>query len=241
VEIGTSAGRPTSCGYLGRLAYGDAVALQESVRAGLRAGSGREALLLLEHPPVYTLGRNADERDLLVDRRLLAERGIEVHETNRGGKITYHGPGQLVGYPVLDLNPDRRDVRRFIGDLQRVLIDTLAHFEIAARARQQPWTGVWVGDRKIASFGVHLSRWLTMHGFALNVTTDLDQFRGIVPCGLAGVEMTSIELESGRRPALSHVAAVCASRFCEVFDRRMEPLAANFGESLLVSETEGVG
>ncbi len=238
MEAQTSVGRRTRCGYLGRVAYTEAVDLQESVRADLRAGTGLEALLLLEHPPVYTLGRNADSLDLLVDRSAAAARGIELHETNRGGKITYHGPGQLVGYPVLDLNPDRRDVRRFIADLQRVLIGTLAHFGIEAEARQQPFTGVWVGDRKIASFGVHLSRWLTMHGFALNVTTDLSHFDGIVPCGLEGVRMCSIASESGRRPTLSEVAAVCVDRFAEVFERRIEPFV---WEPFLTPQIGGTG
>ena len=225
MAIASSAGRRTCCGFLGRVSYGDAVALQESLRERLRERSGPEAFLLLEHPPVYTLGRNADRSELLADSDRLAASGIEVHETNRGGKITYHGPGQLVGYPILDLNPDRRDVRRFISDLQRVLIETLAHWGVDAVARHQPLTGVWVGERKIASFGVHLSRWLTMHGFALNVSTELGAFGGIVPCGLPDVEMCSIESETGRRPALEEVAEVCVERFAEVFDRRIAPLA----------------
>ncbi len=217
--------RTTRGGYLGRVDYARATRVQQALRTALRDGSGPEAFLLLEHPAVYTLGRNADESDLLVERETLAARGVEVHETNRGGKITYHGPGQLVGYPILDLNPDRRDVRRFIADLQRVLVETLLHFGVEAQPRHQSYTGVWVGERKIASFGVHLSRWLTMHGFALNVTTDLGQFGGIVPCGLSGVEMCSVESETGRRPPLAKVADVCLARFAEVFERRVEPIS----------------
>lgn len=226
--------RCTRAGFLGRLSYAHATALQEELRARLHAGNGDETLLLLEHPPVYTLGRNADRTDLLLDQESLARRGIEVHESNRGGQITYHGPGQLVGYPILDLKPDRRDVRRYIQDLQRVLIGTLARYGVTAEPRQQPETGVWVGDRKIASFGVHLSRWLTMHGFALNVTTDLSLFGGIVACGLRGVEMCSIESLTGLRPELAEVAEVCASEFAEVFERQLLPLAGD-----LLDEHEG--
>lgn len=232
--------RRTVGGYLGRLKYQEATALQESIRADLRAGTGPEAVLLLEHAPVYTLGRNADAADLLADRGVLGARGIEVHESNRGGKVTYHGPGQLVGYPILDLKPDRRDVRRYISDLQRVLVETLAHYGVVAEARHQPYTGVWVGERKIASFGVHLSRWLTMHGFALNVTTDLAQFGGIVPCGLSGVEMCSIESLTGRRPPLEEVAAVCLERFGEAFERRIEPLPSGLLEPVGVVAAGGV-
>ncbi len=233
--------RLTRCGFIGRIAYAEATELQEKLRAALRAGDGPEAFLLLEHPPVYTLGRNARAEDLLADPRSLAARGIEVHRSNRGGQITYHGPGQLVGYPILDLNPDQRDVRRYIRDLQEVLIGVLAHYGIDARARTQPETGVWVGERKIASFGVHLSRWLTTHGFALNVTTDLSYFGGIVPCGLAGVEMCSIESLTGRRPALAEVAEVCIGSFAEVFGRRPEPLPERLLEANLAPAAGGSG
>lgn len=229
--------RTTRCGFIGRLSYPAAVTLQESLRTALGAGAGEEALLLLEHPPVYTLGRNARASDLLIDPGTLAARGIEVHETNRGGQVTYHGPGQLVGYPILDLNPDRRDVRRYVQDLQTVLIGTLAHYGISAEARPQPEIGVWVGERKIASLGVHLSRWLTTHGFALNVTTDLSYFDGIVVCGLAGVEMCSIESLTGRRPSLAEVGTVYIDRFAEVFDRRVEPLPEALFEEILAPAT----
>jgi lipoyl(octanoyl) transferase len=225
--------RCTRAGFLGRLPYARTTALQHELRSKLMAGDGEEALLLLEHPPVYTLGRNADRADLLADSSELARRGVEVHESNRGGKVTYHGPGQLVGYPIIDLKPDRRDVRRYIGDLQRVLIGTLARYDVAAEARHQPETGVWVGSRKIASFGVHLSRWVTMHGFALNVTTELEYFGGIVACGLVGVEMCSIESLTGARPPLEEVAAACSEEFASVFDRRLEPFPADLVEQTL--------
>jgi lipoate-protein ligase B len=174
---------------------------------------------------VYTVGRNGSGADVLLDREALAARGVEVAECDRGGRVTYHGPGQLVGYPVINLSPDRRDVRRYVRDLQATIVDTLAGYGIAGEARDgQDFVGVWVGPAKIASIGVHLSRWVTTHGFALNVTTDLTFFAGIVPCGLGGVEITSIERLTGRRPPLEEVAARYAEVFAERFGR--EPVAA---------------
>lgn len=212
-------------GWLGRRPYRPAWELQERIRTEIKAGRGEEHLLLLEHDPVFTLGRNAAKTDLLADPRWLAERGIEVVESNRGGQVTYHGPGQLVGYPILDLHPDRRDVRRYVHDLQEVLIRTLAEVGIAAHRREEAgMIGVWVGEQKIASIGVHLSRWVTLHGFALNVTTDLTSFQGIVPCGLHGVQMTSIERLLGCAPALPELAEVVARHFAEVFARELTTL-----------------
>jgi lipoyl(octanoyl) transferase len=147
--------------------------------------------------------------------------GVEVAQSSRGGQVTYHGPGQLVGYPIIDLDPDRRDLRRYVRDLQEVLVRTLADYGVAAEARRsQPEIGVWAGDRKVASIGVHIRRWVTMHGFALNVTTDLEFFRGIVACGLREVEMASIASLTGQRPELPEVAARAAAHFAAVFDRR---------------------
>jgi lipoyl(octanoyl) transferase len=212
-------------GFLGRLGYRQAVALQEKVRAHLRAG-GPEHLLLLEHEHVYTLGRSAARADVQVGAAWLSSRGVTVEESDRGGQVTYHGPGQLVGYPILDLNPDRRDVRRYVRDLQAVLVRTLAELGVEAEGRRsQPEIGVWVGEEKIASIGVHLSRWLTTHGFALNLTTDLSYFDGIVPCGLTGVRMTSVERLTGRRVEPAAAADLCAGHFAAVFERRLTPLA----------------
>src|ERR1700753_3970111 len=185
--------------FLGSVPYREGLALQESLRQPLReasraraaglppeadgeaaAGDGDAAarpaaqLLLLEHPHVYTLGRNASAADVLADPTWLARRGVEVVECDRGGQVTYHGPGQLVGSPILDLAPDRRDVRRYVRDLEEVLIRTLADFGVAATVRPgAEHIGVWVGEEKIAAIGVHLSRWITTHGFALNVAPDL--------------------------------------------------------------------
>jgi lipoyl(octanoyl) transferase len=181
-------------------------------------GGSADTLLLLEHPHVYTLGRNADAADVTAAREWLAARGIEVAPTDRGGKVTYHGPGQLVGYPILDLaRLGRRDVRRYVRDLEEALVRALGGFGIVAEARDMPETGVWAQGRKIASLGIHIQRWVTTHGFALNVTTDLAYFAGIVPCGLDRVEMASIESLTGQRPALAEVAERVAARLAEVF------------------------
>jgi len=212
--------------FLGRVGYRDGVVLQHRVRDDLRAGSGGEHLLLLEHDHVYTLGRNASSEDVLVPRAWLEAQGVAVEECDRGGQVTYHGPGQLVGYPIIDLNPDRRDIRRYVRDLQEVLIRTLADLGVTARRREgKDFIGVWVEDRKIASIGVHLSRWITTHGFALNLDPDLSYFTRIVPCGLDDVRMTSVGAETGRAPSATHVAEGLAEHFGAVYGRRMEVVA----------------
>jgi lipoyl(octanoyl) transferase len=194
--------------------------VQEAAARALKDGAGEERLFLLEHPPVITLGRNARAGDVLLAPAALAERGVLVERCNRGGQVTYHGPGQLVGYPVLDLHPDRRDVGRYLRDLEEVLIRTLAGFGIAA-GRSSGCTGVWVGEEKIASIGVHLSRWVTTHGFALNVSTDLSAFGLIVPCGLRARGVTSMGRLLGRPPALDEVADALLPEFARVFEREV--------------------
>ncbi|MDH3523713.1 MAG: lipoyl(octanoyl) transferase LipB [Acidobacteriota bacterium] len=214
--------RRLEAGFLGRVAYEDGVALQEERRRAVIAGEACEALLLLEHPHVFTVGRNARRSDVVADSGWLERHGVTVAASSRGGQVTYHGPGQLVGYPIVNLDPDRRDIRRYVRDLQQVLVLTLAEFGVAAAGRgAQPEIGVWAGERKVGSIGVHIRRWVTMHGFSLNVTTDLAFFRGIVACGLHGVEMASIESLTGARPAVAEVAAVAARHFAAVFERRL--------------------
>ena len=217
--------RTLRVGFLGRVAYDVATRLQEDLRTRLASGKGPEYLLLLEHPAVYTLGRNAKRSDLLADEAWLKQRSITVIESDRGGQITYHGPGQLVGYPILDLNPDRRDIRRYVVDLQEVLVRTLADLDIQAEPGvPNRSAGVWVGELKIGSIGVHLRRWITTHGFALNVSTDLTSFEGIVACGLPDVSMVSVARLSERTPTVKAVAQLCQGHFCDVFERRPEPI-----------------
>ncbi|HVS62508.1 MAG TPA: lipoyl(octanoyl) transferase LipB [Thermoanaerobaculia bacterium] len=228
--------RRLRAGFVGRFSYADGLELQERARTRLLesraapgAASREETLLLLEHPHVYTLGRNARAVDVKATADWLARHGVEVHETDRGGQVTYHGPGQLVGYPIVDLDPDRRDLRRYVRDLQQVLIAGLAELGIEAFSGEDAAAiGIWVegagGREKIASIGVHVKRWITTHGFALNVTSDLSMFGGIVACGLPGVTMTSIAQQLGSAPGLTEVASIVAARFARVFDRELLPL-----------------
>jgi lipoyl(octanoyl) transferase len=209
--------------WVGRLSYARGLDLQREAAERAAAGLG-ETLLLLEHEPVFTLGRNASRSDVLFTPQRCRELGIEVHETNRGGKVTYHGPGQLVGYPILDLSPDRRDVRRYVRDLEEVLIRVLAGLGIRGERSDRPErvTSVWVGNDKIAAIGVHIARWITTHGFAVNVTDEaLVPFAGIVPCGISDGGVTSIERASGKRWTVEEIASRVAGPFSEVFAREI--------------------
>ena len=211
--------------WLGRIGYREAADLQETCARALKAAqdggpAAAESLFLLEHPPVITLGRNAQEADVLADAPTLRARGVTIERANRGGQVTYHGPGQLVGYPILDLHPDRRDVGRYLRDLEEVLIRTLAHLGIAS-GRQAEGTGVWAGGAKIAALGVHLSRWVTTHGFALNVTTDLTHFDLIVPCGIRTRGVTSIARLLGRPVTFAEVVEPLVAEFGARFGREM--------------------
>jgi lipoyl(octanoyl) transferase len=212
---------------LGSIPYGDALALQRALVEDRRADRVGDLLLLLEHPHVLTLGVRGDggRRHILATDEALAARGIDVFETGRGGDITYHGRGQLVGYPIVDLKPDRQDVHRYVRDLEEVLIRTAADYGIEA-ARVPGLTGVWVGREKLAAIGVRIARWVTSHGFALNVSTDLEQFNLIVPCGIADRGVTSLERLLGRRIEMAEIEARVASRFGEVFDRVVQEHAA---------------
>ncbi len=198
--------------HLGVVEYREALALQEQLRGELQRGEGEEVLLLLEHPPVYTLGRRSEPGDLAMGRDWYLSQGIDVVETDRGGKLTYHGPGQLVGYPIMRVT----DVVAYVRGLERAMIAALAMEGIEARVRcaeGKDFTGVWVEDRKIASIGVHVQRGVTTHGFAVNVDNDLQPFEWVVACGLPEVRMTSVCKETGRGGRLADFRAAMADAF----------------------------
>jgi lipoate-protein ligase B len=203
--------------HAGRVPYRQALVWQEHLLAG-RLPDAPDDLLLLEHPPVVTLGRGANRDHLLWSPAQLTSRGIELVATARGGDVTYHGPGQLVGYPLIDLNRCGRDLHLFLRRLEEVLIRTLAGFGLRAE-RCPGHTGVWIGRKKIASIGIAVRQWVTWHGFALNVAAQGEGFAAIVPCGLAGIEMTSVCDELGREVPLNEVAAPLIEHFATVFDR----------------------
>jgi lipoyl(octanoyl) transferase len=201
---------------LGRVPYARGLEIQERLVAERQAGRVPDQLLLLEHDPVFTLGRNARRENVLVPGELLRERGFQVFESGRGGDVTYHGPGQLVGYPILDLAPDRQDVHRYVRDLEQVMIQACADYGIEA-GRVSGLTGAWVGREKIGAIGVRISRWVTSHGFALNVTTDLSPFDLIVPCGIRGRGVTSLERLLGRPVPMEEAMDRITARFGAVF------------------------
>jgi lipoate-protein ligase B len=199
----------------GQLTYELGLQLQERLLQERREQDS-DVLLLLEHPPVITLGRGAKANHLRLPEATLAARGIPVHRVGRGGDVTYHGPGQLVGYPIVDLTAQGRDLHCFLRLLEETLLTTLAAFGLRGR-RQPGCTGVWIGDAKIASIGIGVRHWISWHGFALNVSTDLRAFDSIVPCGLAGVTMTSMEALLGAPIPLAAVEAVLIDAFARSF------------------------
>ena len=203
--------------WLGRVPYAEALSLQATLVAERRAEATPDRLLLLEHPHVITLGSSARRDHIRLDEAELRLLGIDVFETGRGGDVTYHGPGQLIGYPILQLPDERRDLHRYVRDLEAVIIRALATFDIRAQ-RNAGRTGVWIGNEKIAAIGVRVSSgWITSHGFALNVTTDLDFFDAIVPCGIRDAGVTSIARCIGHGIAMHDVASRVAKQFAIVF------------------------
>ena len=200
----------------GIVPYNEAVKIQERLQQRRQAGEIPDVLLLLEHPPVITLGRTSHEEHLLVDREALRVRGYEVYDSARGGDVTYHGPGQLVGYPIIDLNDRGRDVHRYLRDVEEALMVALRHWGLKGK-RVPGLTGVWVRNEKVAAIGVGVRKWVTWHGFALNVSTALDAFRVIVPCGIADRGVTSLEKLLGRAVASEEVEEAVITAFGEVF------------------------
>ena len=212
---------------LGRRAYADALELQRAVaRARISGDIPQDALLLVEHPPVVTLGRSSKDAHLLNDASALAQRGVELHEVERGGDVTFHGPGQLVGYPIIDLKRHKQDLHWYLRQVEEILIRALATFEIPAQ-REPKYTGVWTGGRKIASIGVHARDWVTWHGFALNVTTELSYFDLIVPCGIPDVRMTSVE-----REMLERADGACLATSPALWENVSRVVAAKAGDVL---------
>jgi lipoyl(octanoyl) transferase len=207
---------------LGTLDYQSALDLQRDLVEQRKRGEISDHLLLLEHPDVITLGvkNRGDRSHLLESDAALAGKGIALFETGRGGDVTYHGPGQLVGYPIIDLKPDRCDVHRYVRDLEEVLIRAVSDFGIEA-GRIAGLTGIWVGPDKLAAIGVRISRWITSHGFALNVATDLSRFGLIVPCGITDKGVTSMAQALGHPVSMDEVRKTVASRFAETFGRSL--------------------
>lgn len=231
--------------HLGLLPYSDGIAIQETLRVRRQAGEIPDTLLLLEHPPTYTRGRRARAEELPFPASFYEAEGIELHETDRGGRITYHGPGQLVGYPIMAVT----DVIGHLRSMEQSIVHALAQVGLAARARPQDgpdYTGVWVQDRKIASLGVHLSRGISTHGFAVNVENDLEPFSWVVACGLPGVRMTSLALETdGQGERLPCFRKRIAHAFCETNGRRQRLVSpqrlgvATTHQSLITAQRPG--
>ena len=212
---------------LGVVSYDEALAMQRALVEERRAGSIPDVLLLLQHPPVITLGvKTASSRaNIVATPERLSELGVETHETGRGGDVTYHGPGQIVGYPIVDLKPDRCDVHRYVRDLEEVMIRVCGDYGLSA-GRIAGLTGTWIGAEKIGAIGVRISRWITSHGFAFNVSTNLDHFKLIVPCGITDRGVTSLERATGRAIATSEVEDAFVRHFAEVFDATTPPAYA---------------
>jgi lipoyl(octanoyl) transferase len=207
----------------GRVPYGEALAAQRRLVEARQRGEVPDVLLLLEHPPTYTRGRRSGAEELPMGVEWYEAQGIEVRETDRGGRVTYHGPGQLVAYPIVSLKPYGDDVHEYVRRLERVAISALAEHSVEA-GTIEGLTGVWAGGRKVGSIGVHVSRGVTSHGLAVNVNNDLQPFEWVVPCGIEGCRVTSLSRELGAEQDMAAFGATVAARYGAVFDR--EPVAA---------------
>lgn len=208
--------RPAQLYDLGIVPYADALELQRKLHAQRVAGAIPDTLLLLEHPPVITLGKAFHPEHLRYAREFYAQQGIELHPTDRGGDVTCHDPGQLVGYPIFDVSLHGRDLHKFLRDIEQAIIDALREFSVEAH-REAGYTGVWIGDAKIAAIGVKVTKWVSMHGFALNVNNDLRLFQTIVPCGITDRPVTSLQQALGRAVPMERVKNAVARAFEQVF------------------------
>jgi lipoyl(octanoyl) transferase len=201
---------------LGFIDYKEAWDLQKSTVELRHNKKLEDIIFLLEHPHTYTLGKTADKKNLIGSDDYLNENRISVYDIDRGGDITYHGPGQIVGYPIIDLNEWQNDTHKYLRALEEVIIKTCGYYNING-TRVPKYTGVWIEDRKIAAIGIKVSRWITMHGFAFNINTDLSLFSGIIPCGISDKAVTSLQKETGRKIDIQEVKSLLVSNFKEVF------------------------
>lgn len=207
---------------LGRMDYQEALNIQEKFVAERQAGQGMDTLLLVEHPPVLTLGRRGKLNNIVVPEDFLKANNIKVYEISRGGDVTYHGPGQIVGYPVMDLRNHGRDIKDFVWRIEETFIRLLdEQYNIKADREDNKYTGVWIGDKKITAIGIGVKKWVTMHGFAFNVNTNLDHFNWIIPCGLADRGVISLEKVLGEPQDINRLNDLVARYFCQVFN--LEP------------------
>jgi lipoyl(octanoyl) transferase len=219
----------------GTVPYAQAWEAQRRLAAARAAGEVEDLLLLLEHPPVYTRGRRSQPQELPMGEDWYRAQGIEICDTDRGGAVTYHGPGQLVGYPIVSLRPYGDDVHDYVRRMERVMIESLACSGVEAGTREG-LTGVWVGERKIGSIGVHVRRGVTTHGFAINVENDLQPFEWVVPCGIEHCQMTSLSRELGTTQGIDEFASTVAERFADIYERERHPLEA----AALAREVDGI-
>lgn len=206
---------------LGTVDYAEAHRAQKELQTKRIAGEIGDTVLLLEHPPVLTMGRSAKVQHVLASESELEALGVELHEVGRGGDVTYHGPGQLVAYPIVDLKPDRKDVRKYVSSLEETMIRTCADFGLTAN-RVAGLNGAWIGERKVGAVGVRISRWVTMHGLALNVNSRLEHFEWIVPCGIQDKGVTSISAELGREVSVDTALELLAAHFAAQYDAEVE-------------------
>ena len=207
----------------GSMDYKEALDLQEKLLLLRQQKEIEDTLILLEHPPVLTLGRRGEYENILIPPDILEAQGVKIYEVNRGGDVTYHGPGQIVGYPIMDLSNKGKDIKDYILKVEEVIIRLLSdEFGIQAQRDEKKYTGVWVGDEKITAIGVAVKKWVTMHGFAFNVNTDLSHFNWIIPCGITDKSVTSVQKILGKAIELDKMVDLLIKYFCEVFDAQYE-------------------
>ncbi len=237
-DIGMTLSRDCIAVCYGSVSYGKALDLQMKICDAKKRGFDKDVVLLLEHPPTITLGRNASEKNLLVNESFLRAKGVDLFHVDRGGDITFHGPGQLVGYPILALKAGERDVHAYMRNLEASLIRLLGAYGITGE-RDPRYTGVWTSGGKIAAMGVHISRWITRHGFALNVNTDLSFYDLIVPCGIVGKRVTSMQKLLERPVPVGDVAERYLPEFSAIFGRTMIRMSEEELLDVLTSRIEG--